>query len=313
MHRLNKDKETRRFNNIIEYLNSGEIQNQAMAYRSLNEMVLMKSPTKEQLKLLIPILREEMKDKDSSLRTDCFKTICILGKLNFDSISEFFPILIEELPEKNRFRTQIVLDFLSHIGISNRLEIQEAIKKTLKLGPSWFNESYLLKIYEDYINSLIGHGNQFMEKYYVEFEDLVKNLHPSMDSIKDNLIKKLDEYKNFIEDLKRKKQEEEKLKKKKELARQELKRQKDEAIKRIINKKTKQKKTNRKEKSSKHLKDTTPKKISKETVRDESQLVVSSEEKLDNTDKSIESDEFEFVSFTKLGLKRTDSEENSDD
>ncbi|MHA1253105.1 MAG: hypothetical protein ACTSRP_24180 [Candidatus Helarchaeota archaeon] len=303
MYRLNKDQQIRRFKNIIEHLKSGEDQYQAMAYQAFNEMLLNNELTREQIETIIPILEEELMDKESNLRTDCFKTVCLLGKLNFEDIKEFFPILIEELSKKNRFRIEIVLDFLCAIGTSDRKEVKEAINSVLENGNMWFNESYLIPIYNDFINKFLSQGNQIIEKYYTQFEKLSKSLSNSkMVSMKENIDKKLEEYKIFIEELRRKKQKEDELRKQKEKIREELRKQKDQVIKKISDQKMVKNEDKKIQKQ---------REISKTDHIENDRIEIYKESVLLNN--SIdEYEDSEFISFTKLGLKRANGEEDTD-
>ncbi|MHA1269293.1 MAG: hypothetical protein ACTSPY_05845 [Candidatus Helarchaeota archaeon] len=303
MHRLNSDRQIRKFRNIIEHLKSGDEKYQAIAYQAFNEMVLGHELTREQIEIIIPILKEGLMDKESELRTDCFRTICVLGKLNFEDIKEFFPILIEELSKKDRFRSEIVLEFLCAIGTSNRKEVIEAIEMVLEHGNTWFNESYLIPIYNDFINKFLSLGNQVIGKYYNQFEKLLKNLPNSkMASIKENIANKLEKHKVFMEELRRKKQKEDLLRKQKEKMREELRKQKDQVIKKIVDQKMVKNSAKKIRKSQKISKSD---RIENDTVEIDKESVL--------LDKIVpEHEDSEFISFTKLGLKRTNGEDDED-
>ena len=106
---MNKEEIKNRLEEVLEHLESPDIQFQATGLETFNDLASNEVLTPEQLKTLIPFVKKILKEPDSTLKTDCFKTASLIGLKKFNLIEDIFPLLFEELKNKNRFRSKIVV------------------------------------------------------------------------------------------------------------------------------------------------------------------------------------------------------------
>ena len=185
--------------NISTYLKSDEISFQAAALSAFNELIQKENLTKSQKKVVISFIKNELQRDKSSLRTDCIKTTCLIGSKDFQLIEDLFPILIQELEIKNRFRTEIILDFLSEMRNFYSPKIREAITLIIEKTPILFNKEPHKSLIKKFWENCIENDFQFIKNYM----DIIKNNlenYPDDEfyEIKAFISRKLREYEDFV-------------------------------------------------------------------------------------------------------------------
>ena len=103
-----------KLSDIFIQLESGDIQYQSMALHAFNE-IKPGAIGQSDIKKMIAFLEKELQKLESPLRTECFRTASKLGKIHESNIKSLLPIIMAELPKKNRFRSEIILDMFENL------------------------------------------------------------------------------------------------------------------------------------------------------------------------------------------------------
>jgi len=299
----------KRLENIFENLKSADIQFQSAALNSFIDLLVNEPLTTEQKKKIFPFVEQVLKEPESSLRTDCFKAVCVVGAREFSLITHLFPIIFQELESKNRFRTEIVMEMMLELRNSKNPLIQDSIKKIIKETPKWFNESYLIPIIKKFWESSTSLSFQFLDKYLDEINNAIVKYPEPMREIKDLILQKINDYNSYLKQLQAQREKEAKIKAEQEKIRED------------IEKKREIEKKEMKQRLEKYVKSISTQKteISEESLGFSHQEEPNStekgkEEKIIDVDKDqkIQQESPAFKTFTNLGLKRKKIEDNED-
>jgi len=298
----------KRLENISENLKSTDIQFQSAALNSFIDLLVNEPLTTEQKKIILPFAEQVLKEPESSLRTDCFKAVCAVGAREFSLITHLFPIVFQELEQKDRFRTEIVMEMMLELRNSKNPLIQDSIKKIIKESPKWFDESYLIPIIKKFWDSSISLSFQFLDKYLDEINSAIVKYPEPMREIKDLILQKINDYNSYLKQLQTQREKEAKIK------------EEQEKIREDIEKKREIEKNKMKQRLDKYVKSisTQKTKISEESPGFSHQEEPNHTEKgkeegiIDVDEDQIQPGSPAFKTFTNLGLKRKEIEDNED-
>ena len=292
---MEKEEIKNRLANIKDYLNSGDIASKAIALQSFNHLIQNEILSIEQKQFVLSFLKKEIEDSHSSLRTDCFETVKVIGIQDFNDIKDIFPILIQEFPKKNRFRSEIVLELLNSIIMMKTPEIEQAFRELIVDGWDYFNEPYLYPIYEKFIKNCLDNDFVAINKYKPEIKQAINKYPSRMENIKSLFEEKLQEYDGYLTFLQDKKTKEESLRKERKFEQEKERLQKIESLKKL------------KEKLTKINEIDDDSSLSPDIEIEDSEIFLPSSNYNTNNDLELESNftsDGEFVNFTRLGLKR---------
>jgi len=298
----------KRLENISENLKSTDIQFQSAALNSFIDLLVNEPLTTEQKKIILPFAEQVLKEPESSLRTDCFKAVCAVGAREFSLITHLFPIVFQELEQKDRFRTEIVMEMMLELRNSKNPLIQDSIKKIIKESPKWFDESYLIPIIKKFWESSTSLSFQFLDKYLDEINSAIVKYPEPMREIKDLILQKINDYNSYLKQLQTQREKEAKIK------------EEQEKIREDIEKKREIEKNKMKQRLDKYVKSisTQKTKISEESPGFSHQEEPNHTEKgkeegiIDVDEDQIQPGSPAFKTFTNLGLKRKEIEDNED-
>lgn len=293
---MRKEEIEKRLENITLQLGSQDISFQAMALEAFNNLLLKETLTKDQKKTVLPFIEKSLEDPEVTLRTDCFKTACLLGSKDINIITSIYPVLFEELKKKNRFRSEIVINMICDLINLNNQQIQDSIKEVIKNCPEWFDEPHLTNIIIEFWKKSISKDFQFIKSYKEEIELSLNNYPPKMKEVKEFITTKLQEYEEYLKQLQIKKKEEAKKREAEIKRREKLKLKEEEEKKRKLEKIRKARE-----------------KIEKSIIKQQNETAISQNIQSESggiekvNEESIE-EKSPGVSFTKLGLKRKKAE-----
>jgi len=307
---LTKDDIDSKIEKISEHMNSPDVEFQGAALDAFIELISNNILTTTQKQKLLPEIEKMLKDTDSSLRTECFKIVCLIGSKEFDLIKEIFPIIFQELEKKNRFRSEIITDMICTLRNSNNPLIQDSIKKLIKHIPEWFDESFLVPIIVRFWSKSTDYDFQFIEKYLKEIQNEIPN-YPV--KIRELIFQKLKDYDNHLKKIQDQKIQEAKIREEQEKRRKELLREAEE-----LKKKREIEKLDMKNKLEEYIKSIPSNKeviagntsqdsnITKNDARTDNKSIELNAEVLNpnHSHELKENESKEFTTFTSLGLKR---------
>lgn len=300
--KMKKEDIESRLENITLQLQSPDIQFQAAALDAFIELISNQQLKTDQKKKTMSFLEKILNEPESSLRTECFKAVCLIGSKEFELIKGVFPIFFKELEKKNRFRSEIILDMFIILRNSNNPLIQDHIKEIIKNTPKWFNESYLIPVIEKFWVESTIHSFQFIDKYLNEIKEEVPN-YP--DKIKNLIAQKLKEYDNYIKEIKAQKEKEAKIKEEKLRIREELKRKEEETKrKKLLEKKEMMTKIEEYAKTISNQQEL----VSNEDIK--TSEINTYMKEITEIKESTEDEAHDFTTFTNLGLKRKNVKED---
>jgi len=315
---INKKDIDEKIEKIIDYFDSPDIKPRANALDAYNDLLLNENLTNSQKRIIIPYLEEILKDTGSPLRTNVFKIATLICIKKFNLMETIFPILLDELKIKNRFRTKIVISMLYELRNSDQPLIEDAIIQIIKFTPIWFEESYLMPIIEEFWQKSTEQSFQFITKYLDTIKLEIPNYPEKFNNLKDFIFQKLEDYNNYLIEINKKKEEEKKLKQEIEAKRKEM--MEKEKLRKIEKEKEKIKMREKLEnfvKSFSEQKDVISTSMDKENINGSSLK----EELVKDIDDDIgaetiseikdSDDSTSFTTFTSLGLKRKKLDEEN--
>ena len=97
---MKKVKIDKRLENISQQLNSPDIQFQAAALDAFIDLISTEILNTSHKEKILPYLEKIINEPESSLRTECFKAVCLIGLKEFDLIKDLFPTVFQELEKK---------------------------------------------------------------------------------------------------------------------------------------------------------------------------------------------------------------------
>ncbi|MGV9199507.1 MAG: hypothetical protein ACOC4M_11900 [Promethearchaeia archaeon] len=288
---MDRDEIKRRMENIREQLGSTNEDYHGAAITAFNNLIKSEKVPNSQLKDIIPPIKKTIMEPDSSLRTDFFKAASSIGIKDFSLIEDFFDSMAHELDKKNRFRTKIIVEMLIKLRNSKNQSVQDAIEKVIKEAPKLFDESYLIPILQSFWESSLEKNFQFLEKYHDLIENHIQDYPDRFKDIKSYINDRFEDYRKYKKELKEQRRKEAKKRRKmkeKERKRKERKKRRNERRRRELLEKKEVERTEIVEALEKQTKkdETPPREISEGMT------------------------EGEFATFTNLGLKRKEPEED---
>lgn len=175
---MEKDEVKRRMENICEQLESNNEGYRSAAINAFNNLIQTEKVSEKQLEEVIPPIKKIITDPKCSLRTDFFKAASFIGVKDFSLIEDIFDSMVQELEEKNRFRTKTLIDMLIKLKNSNHPPVQNAIEKVIKDAPELFDESYLVPILKTFWQKSLEKDFQFLERYQKLIEEHINEYPP---------------------------------------------------------------------------------------------------------------------------------------
>jgi len=307
---MNKDEIKERLERISEQIDSPDSQFQAAALEAFIDLITTESLTSDQKKVILPFLETILKGENSPLKTAGLKVTCLIGMKEFELIVPWIPLLIQECTHKNRYRAEIIIDFLLSKRNSNHQVIQDFIKQFLKESPIWFNDPYLLSVPQKFWKEALEKDFQFLDKYSHEIQEALDTYPDHFEKIKEIIKEKIKQYGEYLKDLQKKREEEERLRKEKKKQQEErLRKEEEYRKKKKIEQEEMKKKLEEYVQTIAETKEPFSAPYSQDQTEKSSQkTVASAQSDAENSDSFIrpanQEEAPEFVSFTSLGLKR---------
>jgi len=295
---------------IIDYFNAADIQSQSTALDAYYNLLSKETLTNDQKKQVLPFIKKVLDDPDSPLRTNVFQIATLTGIKNFNLIEDIFPIIFKELQYKNRFRSDIVINLLLNLRNSNYPLIQDAIKQLIKKTPLWFDKSYLLPIIEKFWHESTSQSFQFMNNYINEIKEELAKYPETFQQLKNFILHKIDDHNEYLNEIAKQKEIENRLREDEKRKREELKRKEEE-----LRLKQEEERIKMKKKLEEYVKTISdqPVKQPLDSKQNNTQLPPTIEGIPKSEPKNIEiEDSSAFTTFTNLGLKRKKLDEEED-
>ncbi|MBD3212867.1 MAG: hypothetical protein GF311_09685 [Candidatus Lokiarchaeota archaeon] len=252
---MNKKEISERLDNIKIQIKSNDFKFRAHA---LNAFINLLSQNKIEYDLIDnikPFLKENISDPYSSLKTDAIRASCFMILQNINKNEDLMEILLSELYDENMYRIEIILYAFSKLSNSNNKRFQEIIVEILRETPNIFGDSRFIPIIFDFWKEIFEQNPKFIDKYQKLIEKVLESYPEEFSDIRSFIFRKISDYNDYINEIKKKRREERELRGKKIESKQKVKTplknnretisntNYDEETKRIIEKKENRKKT----------------------------------------------------------------------
>ncbi|MHA1283979.1 MAG: hypothetical protein ACTSQP_15895 [Promethearchaeota archaeon] len=301
---LSKEEIENRLKRIFLQMESPDEKFQSAALNAFINLLENETLTKNQKRKMISILKKFLVYKDSPLRTEIFQVICAIGKKDFTIIEELSDDLVKEIEVKNRYRNKIIFDMFANLRNSNNPRVQSFFKDLIEKTPNWFDEPHLIPIIEEFWEKSTESGFELFEKYLPLITKSIESYPAMLENLKIKILNKIKDYNDYLELVRKRKEEEAKKREEKLRKQEELKKQKA-----ALELKRKLEREKMKKELESYVNTLNQK---KESVNFSKQVKVdqkiSVEESLNNENSAIQINSEEqnnlFPTFTSLGLKR---------
>jgi hypothetical protein len=211
-----KNKEiNERLKNIKIQIKSNDIKFRAHALIAFTDLLRQNKIDNDLISFIKPILKENISDQYSSLKTDSIKAACFMILQNLSENEDLIKILLAELKENDKYRSEVILDTFSKLSNSNNKEIKEAIIRILKETPNLFNKPRFIPLIHDFWRGVLDQNYSFIDKYRSHIEKILKTYPDEFSEICDFIYKKIADYQAYMDEIKTKRRKERKLREEK--------------------------------------------------------------------------------------------------
>ena len=166
---------------ILEQLKSGDTQLQSVALHAFNVLVdkIQEPLNPNDIDKLVDLLEDELSKPDFSLRTELLKTVVIIGeKIHPNHIKGLLPMMINELDDRNRFRSKIIIDMFANISRNADATIQAYISAVIQKSPRLITFPYLQPVLKEFFSVIIKEDIQNI--YKDKIKEAISQFPPKM-------------------------------------------------------------------------------------------------------------------------------------